>query len=219
MPLATRRDIGQLLFGSFKGTSIPVEWRSLAREFDLGGAVLFSRNVEVPEQVAELAADVEGLGRAMPTWVSIDQEGGRVALLKEPFTRWPPMATLGRAGSEKLAERFERCGLNVDVAAANEHAIATRLDRLHRGIGHGYLRAHGFHLEVVAKDHAFVAELFTQDLLNDERRQRRNPFGVERRHVHVRGHDEGHTLANRGAKWLELHGPQPIGRMLDERHL
>jgi beta-N-acetylhexosaminidase len=108
MPLATRRDIGQLLFGSFLGTSVPVEWRSLVRDFDLGGAVLFARNVEAPEQVAELAADLEALGGAMPAWVSIDQEGGRVARLQEPFTRWPPMATLGRAGSEQLAERFAR---------------------------------------------------------------------------------------------------------------
>jgi beta-N-acetylhexosaminidase len=108
MPLATRRDIGQFLIGSFHGTSIPVEWRSLARDFDLGGAILFARNVEAPEQVAELGADLEGLGGGMPAWVSIDQEGGRVARLEEPFTRWPPMATLGRAGSEPLAERFAR---------------------------------------------------------------------------------------------------------------
>jgi beta-N-acetylhexosaminidase len=108
MPLATSRDIGQLLIGSFRGTTLPVEWRSLARDFDLGGAILFSRNVEAPEQLVELAASVETLGRAMPAWVSIDQEGGRVARLAEPFTRWPPMAVLGRAGSEELAERFGR---------------------------------------------------------------------------------------------------------------
>ncbi len=108
MALATRRDIGQFLIGSFNGTSIPVEWRSLAREFDLGGAILFVRNIEAPEQVVELSVDVEQSGRAMPAWVSIDQEGGRVARLREPFTRWPPMATLGRAGSEALAERFAR---------------------------------------------------------------------------------------------------------------
>jgi beta-N-acetylhexosaminidase len=108
VPLATSRGIGQLLIGSFPGTSVPPELRSLAREFDLGGAILFSRNVEVPEQVAELAADVETLGRGAPAWVSIDQEGGRVARLKEPFTRWPPMAVLGRAKSEALAERFGR---------------------------------------------------------------------------------------------------------------
>ena len=108
MPLATRRDIGQYLIGSLPAASIPVELRSLAREFDLGGVILFSRNIEAPEQVAELAAESEALGRELPAWVSVDQEGGRVARLKEPFTRWPPMATLGRAGtdSEQLAERF-----------------------------------------------------------------------------------------------------------------
>ena len=108
------------------GTGIPVELRSLAREFDLGGVILFSRNIEVPEQVAELSAESEALGRAMPAWVSVDQEGGRVARLKEPFTKWPPMATLGRAGeqSELLAERFAKAlalellavGISLDYA-------------------------------------------------------------------------------------------------------
>jgi len=110
MPLATRRDIGQFLIGSMPGTTIPVELRSLAREFDLGGVILFGRNIEAPEQVAELSAECEALGRAVPAWVSVDQEGGRVARLKEPFTKWPPMATLGRAGkqSEALAKRFAK---------------------------------------------------------------------------------------------------------------
>ncbi|MFN2444307.1 MAG: beta-N-acetylhexosaminidase [Vicinamibacterales bacterium] len=108
MPLSSRRDIGQMLIGSFPGPTVPPEWRSLAREFDLGGAILFGRNVEAPEQVAELAIAIEALGREMPAWVSIDQEGGRVARLEAPFTAWPPMATLGRSGSEALAERFAR---------------------------------------------------------------------------------------------------------------
>ena len=65
MPLATRRDIGQFLIGSMPGTSIPVELRSLAREFDLGGVILFSRNIEAPEQVAELVGRERG-ARAGP---------------------------------------------------------------------------------------------------------------------------------------------------------
>jgi len=110
MPLATRRDIGQFLIGSLPGRTVPAEMRSLAREFDLGGVILFSRNIEAPEQVAELAAESEALGRTAPAWVSVDQEGGRVARLKAPFTTWPPMATLGRAGreGEALAERFAK---------------------------------------------------------------------------------------------------------------
>ncbi len=160
MPLATSRAIGQLLIGSFQGTTVSAEWRSLAREFDLGGAILFSRNVEAPEQVAELAADVEALGRAMPAWVSIDQEGGRVARLAEPFTRWPPMAVLGRAGSEALAERFGRAlarelaavGITLDYAPVldihtnpknaviGDRALAERADEVAR-LGTAIIRA------------------------------------------------------------------------------
>jgi beta-N-acetylhexosaminidase len=117
MPLSSRRELGQFLIGSFPGTTVPVELRALAREFDLGGVILFSRNIEAPEQLAELTAECEALGRTMPAWVSVDQEGGRVARLKEPFTRWPPMATLGRSGSEALAERFARA-LAAEVRAA-----------------------------------------------------------------------------------------------------
>ena len=83
-----------------------MELRALAREFDLGGVILFARNVESPEQVLELASATEALGAEAPAWVSVDQEGGRVARLKAPFTVWPPMATLGRAPSVDLATRF-----------------------------------------------------------------------------------------------------------------
>jgi beta-N-acetylhexosaminidase len=80
--------------------------RSLAREFQLGGVTLFKRNIEAPEQVAELNHDLQSLSSELPLWVAVDQEGGRVARLRAPFTEWPPMATLGRSGDEKLAYRF-----------------------------------------------------------------------------------------------------------------
>jgi beta-N-acetylhexosaminidase len=117
MPLSSSREIGQLLIGSFPGTALSTEFRALAREFDVGGAILFNRNIEAPEQVVELSAEIEALGRRAPAWVSVDQEGGRVARLKEPFTRWPPMAVLGRSGSEALADRFGRA-LARELAAA-----------------------------------------------------------------------------------------------------
>jgi len=122
MPLTSRRDIGQLLIGSFTGVTIPVELRALAREFDLGGVILFKRNVEGPDHVSELSSEAEGLGRATPAWVSVDQEGGRVARLTSPFTVWPPMATLGRSGSEELAGRFAR------ALAAELEAVGITLD-------------------------------------------------------------------------------------------
>ncbi|MCX6543738.1 MAG: beta-N-acetylhexosaminidase [Acidobacteria bacterium] len=105
-PSGLRRQIGQLAFLGFAGTTIPVELRSLAREFAIGGVVLFARNVEGPEQVAELAFDAARLVPDTPLWVAVDQEGGRVARMRRPFTEWPPMATLGRSGSADLARRF-----------------------------------------------------------------------------------------------------------------
>jgi beta-N-acetylhexosaminidase len=102
------RRIGQLAIVGFEGYAIPPELVALAREFDLAGILLFKRNVESPEQVAEVALRAKDLARELPLWVSVDQEGGRVARLRAPLTEWPPVATLGRAGRDDLAARFAR---------------------------------------------------------------------------------------------------------------
>jgi beta-N-acetylhexosaminidase len=107
-PSAFRRQLGQLVMLGFDGFQIPPELRALAREFDIGGIVLFRRNVESPEQVAALAFESARLCARIPAWVAVDQEGGRVARLRRPFTEWPAMAALGRSGDEALAERFAR---------------------------------------------------------------------------------------------------------------
>src|SRR5215813_10163892 len=121
-PTALRRQIGQLLIAGFDGHQLPTELRALAGEFGLGGVILFTRNVAEPEQVAEVAFEASRLVPDMPLWVSIDQEGGRVARLKAPFTEWPPMATLGRSGDPALAERFAR------ALAAELKAVGVTLD-------------------------------------------------------------------------------------------
>ncbi|MEI6669222.1 MAG: beta-N-acetylhexosaminidase [Acidobacteriota bacterium] len=123
-PSALRRHIGQLVFLGFAGPTIPADLRSLAREFDVGGVVLFKRNVEGPEQVAELAFEAARLVDDVPLWVAVDQEGGRVARLRHPFTEWPPMEALGRSGSVDLSRRFARAlgrelravGISMDFA-------------------------------------------------------------------------------------------------------
>src|SRR4051794_10425999 len=122
MPSALRRQIGQLLIAGFDGYQISPELRSLAREFGLGGVILFARNIAEPEQVAEVAFDASRLLQDLPPWVSVDQEGGRVARLKAPFTEWPPMATLGRSGDAALAERFAR------ALATELRAVGVTLD-------------------------------------------------------------------------------------------
>jgi beta-N-acetylhexosaminidase len=122
MPVALHRQIGQLAVVGFAGTSLVPEIRALAREFDLGGVILFKRNVESPEQVAEVAVDAQQLARELPLWVGVDQEGGRVARLRSPLTEWPPMLALGRADDEVLATRF------ASAMAAELRAVGFSID-------------------------------------------------------------------------------------------
>jgi beta-N-acetylhexosaminidase len=117
-----RRHIGQLAIVGFDGHAVPPELAAIAREFDLAGVILFARNVESPPQVSDLAAQARALAREWPLWVSVDQEGGRVARLRSPFTEWPPMATLGRADDEALAARF------ATALAAELRAVGITMD-------------------------------------------------------------------------------------------
>ena len=110
------RHIGQLVVAGFGGCTVSAELRSLVRDWNLGGVILFGRNIEAPEQVAELAFEIQELAHDVPLWVSVDQEGGRVARLRAPFTEWPPMAGLGGSpptpvsieGIKKVKGRMQR---------------------------------------------------------------------------------------------------------------
>jgi beta-N-acetylhexosaminidase len=122
-----RRHVGQLAILGFHGHTITADLRAIAREFDLGGVIFFARNVSEPAQVLEMSRHARELAQELPLWISVDQEGGRVARLRDPFTVWPPMMTLGRmpAGDgERVARRFARAlatelnavGINLDYA-------------------------------------------------------------------------------------------------------
>lgn len=119
-----RRQAGRLAIVGFHGHTVSDDLRRLVAEFDLGGVIYFPRNVQSPDQLAELSREVAGLKREWPLWISVDQEGGRVARLRKPFTVWPPAITLGRSGDHELAARFARAlaaelravGINLDYA-------------------------------------------------------------------------------------------------------
>jgi beta-N-acetylhexosaminidase len=119
-----RRHVGRLAIAGFSGETVPETLRDIVRRFDLGGVVYFTRNVRDPLQLAELSREVASLGPDWPLWIAVDQEGGRVARLRAPFTEWPPARVLGHSGDEQLAGRFARAlaaeldavGINLDFA-------------------------------------------------------------------------------------------------------
>jgi beta-N-acetylhexosaminidase len=112
----------------FEGYAPSDDLRRILRDYAPGGIVLFSRNVDTPEQVADLVRELQGLARDggadLPLLIGVDQEGGRVARMREPWTVWPPMAALGRADSEDLARQLggamaaelRACGIRYDFA-------------------------------------------------------------------------------------------------------
>jgi beta-N-acetylhexosaminidase len=114
--------MGRLAIVGFSGHSVPAGLRELAAEFDLGGVIYFARNIVEPAQVRELSREVASLATDWPIWISVDQEGGRVARLTTPFTEWPPMATLGRSGDATLVARF------ASALAAELRAVGITLD-------------------------------------------------------------------------------------------
>jgi beta-N-acetylhexosaminidase len=147
-----RRHVGRFAVVGFDGPAVPDSLRELAAAFDLAGVIYFARNVVDPRQVAELSREVASLAGDWPFWISVDQEGGRVARFRSPFTVWPPAATLGRSGSDELAARFAAAlaaelaavGVNLDFApvldihsnpsnpAIGDRALADRADDVAR---------------------------------------------------------------------------------------
>lgn len=91
-----RRRAGQRLIIGISGPGVTREERSLIRELQPGGVILFARNIEEPAQVRELNRELRSLvDPGYPLIRCVDQEGGRVQRIKDPATVWPPMQFLG----------------------------------------------------------------------------------------------------------------------------
>jgi beta-N-acetylhexosaminidase len=102
------------------GPRLSPEERAFFREANPFGFILFARNIETPDQVRALCAEMrEAVGRDAP--ITIDQEGGRVQRLRWPeWTEWdPPLDFVAQAG----ARAEEAMYLRYRLIAAELHAL------------------------------------------------------------------------------------------------
>lgn len=116
---------GQVLVAGFPAGSPPGALLERADRGELGGIILFKRNIETPAQVAELiGAFHDRAPEDAPLLVAVDQEGGRVARFGAPVLRLPPMRSLAkredpsltrRAGAA-LARQLAAIGFTMDMA-------------------------------------------------------------------------------------------------------
>ncbi|MCZ6800178.1 MAG: beta-N-acetylhexosaminidase [Nitrospirae bacterium] len=124
MGKSLREKIGQLVMMGFSGTEVSPDCQEWIHEFQPGGVILFSRNLQSPSQVAALTNTLQSLSPSSPLLIAIDQEGGRVSRLPKGFTIFPPAATVSSCHSLQLAydaaavtaKELRAVGVNMNMA-------------------------------------------------------------------------------------------------------
>ncbi|HKR01788.1 MAG TPA: glycoside hydrolase family 3 N-terminal domain-containing protein [Pyrinomonadaceae bacterium] len=103
--LSIKRKAGRVLFIGLPDTRLNERTRALLGEVRPGGVVIFGRNVQSPEQVALLNAQIrDAVGH--PVLIGVDQEGGLVDRFREICEPMPSAKAVRVAGSSELAEKF-----------------------------------------------------------------------------------------------------------------
>lgn len=91
-----RKELGQLIMMGVAEYSLSQEEKDVITHMQPAGVIYFKRNVQSPQQLANLTHEIYEISNALPL-IGIDQEGGWVARLGEPFTVFPGNEHLGRA--------------------------------------------------------------------------------------------------------------------------
>ena len=118
---------GRLML-DLKGVSLDRDERLQLQNPQVGGVILFSRNIQSRDQICDLVAEIRACSKHL--LVAVDQEGGRVQRLREGFTAIPSMQAIGnliaRSPEEGLglskdlgwlmASEVIACGLDLSFA-------------------------------------------------------------------------------------------------------
>jgi beta-N-acetylhexosaminidase len=115
-----RHKIGQLFMAGLSGATLTADERLHFEEYGFGGFVLFKRNCHEAGQIVSLCRDLWAMADELRPFIAIDQEGGRVHRLPEPFTYFPPAARIGDTNDSLLAYRAGRAvGIELALAGIN----------------------------------------------------------------------------------------------------
>lgn len=129
--LTNEQAAGQRIMAGFDGTGLNADLKYLIDTIGVGGIILFSRNLTDPEQIRDLCFSASEYAAACgqpPLFVAIDQEGGQVARLREPFTVFPGNPSMrGEADAigfaERTASELAGVGINMNMAPVLDVAI------------------------------------------------------------------------------------------------
>ena len=121
-----RRYNGRFIFG-FKGRTVTPFVTELIVERRIGGVILFSRNIQDRNQLAELCSELTRCRRSVsdyPLFIAVDQEGGAVNRVLDGVTLFPSPMAIASTGNVEYAKRVGSCmgsqllslGINMNIA-------------------------------------------------------------------------------------------------------
>lgn len=127
--MTTEQKVSQLLVAGIEGTQLGQDAVQAVQDYQVGGVILFDRNVESAGQLAELTNGLKDLnGDYTPLFLCVDQEGGRVDRMPPEVDDLPPALDFGAiadAGArmdacfalgQTLAAQCAAFGFNMDFA-------------------------------------------------------------------------------------------------------
>ena len=123
--MTTEQKIAQLLVAGIAGTEAGADGTSAVADYQVGGIILFGRNVTNAHQLTELINQLKSLnGDYIPLFLCVDEEGGRVSRMPPEITDIPSAYTYGSLSSPTLLTRLGRIlgaecaafGFNLDFA-------------------------------------------------------------------------------------------------------
>ena len=127
--LTVEQKVGQLLVAGISGLEPGEDGAQAVRDYQVGGVILFGRNVESAGQLTELTNGLKALnGDHIPLLLSVDQEGGRVDRMPPEVADLPAAYQFGQISDpdlrmdacfelgQTLAEQCAAFGFNLDFA-------------------------------------------------------------------------------------------------------
>ena len=118
------------IFG-FSGTSLTADERAFFREADPAGYILFGRNCADRAQLRALTDELRAIHGRERTFISIDQEGGRVARMKPPeWQAFPPGEVFARLWDVAPASAIEAARANAEALGLDLAEVGITVDYL-----------------------------------------------------------------------------------------
>ena len=137
-----KKMIGRMLIIGFDGTKVSKNSQIVKdiKKYDLGGVILFDRdyknkkktkNIKSPVQLAKLTKELKSFS-TKPLFISVDQEGGKVARLKPEygFQKIPSAFEVGKLSYKETLKTYQtqskmlkNAGINMNFAPVVDLAI------------------------------------------------------------------------------------------------